>query len=174
MDGRWAVAQTKGGREALAAEGVVRQGLEYYLPKIRPQMKGKKLGKEQCLFPGYLFVLIEKQWRFLESTDGIHSLIMIGSMPGFLTSDEIENIKAREDSEGYIKLAEATEDENRIKRGDKVRVLYGPLSGLDGICERTGPHERIKVLFNLMGRRTRVQLARHQVERQSSIGHNVR
>ena len=164
MTKTWVVVQTKGRKEAWAAKNIERQGLEYYLPYIIPE-KDDKEGVLKCLFPGYVFVSITGQWRFLLNTFGVSRLIMNGEHPAILPKLEIEKLRARENSDGYIELPKYSEHRSSLMKGDVVHVLTGPLQGLDGICAESSQHERVQVLFEILGRKTRVQLARAQLLR---------
>jgi transcription antitermination factor NusG len=52
----------------------------------------------------------------------------------------------------------------RLKRGDRVRVLHGPLAGHVGLYAGMRPRERIEVLLAILGGAQRVTLAADAVE----------
>ena len=46
----------------------------------------------------------------------------------------------------------------RFKRGDRVRIINGPLNDLEGLFESPTDEERVTVLLNLMGREVKVRV----------------
>lgn len=152
----WIVAVTKAQREDWAAENVARQGFEYYLPKTVSEQK-----KLQCLFPRYLFVLTTGPWRFLSGTFGITSVVLQGQNPAVLPHPIIAELKARENGAGYVQLPKLPE---RFKNGDRVRVNQGMFSGYSGIYSDITPQERVRVLLDVLGRKTRVLISEEYLE----------
>jgi transcription antitermination factor NusG len=78
-----------------------------------------------ALFPGYLFIAIELQWRAARWSPGVAGLIMDGIAPARVPDKVIDEIRARERG-GLIELPP------RLKRGDPVRIEHGPFEGWPG------------------------------------------
>jgi transcriptional antiterminator RfaH len=109
------------------------------------------------LFPGYLFVLIELQWRAAHYCPGVLRLVMDGLQPARVPATAIAEIKSRERN-GLIALPD------RFKRGDQVRILRGPFRERLAIYAGMAPHERVAVLLQLLGGVQRVTLAADAIE----------
>jgi transcriptional antiterminator RfaH len=111
------------------------------------------------LFPRYLFVAIDletERWRAVRSTVGVSELILKGDQPAPVPRGVVEDIRAREDERGYVRLRPRLD----LVRGAAIEVTDGPLCGASGIFECAADEERVVVLLDLLGRqvRTRVPL----------------
>lgn len=167
--GYWVVAKTKPLKELWAAENVSRQGFQYYLPQLPPitvvtkHKKAAPTQKRQFLFPRYLFVWTEGPWRCLLGTFGITTLIMNGESPAVLPTAEVDRMRAREDARGLIRLPSAPAAA-RFKAGDLVRINSGPFSGYTGIYDSATDSDRVRVLLDYLGQRTRVLIGEEFLE----------
>jgi transcription antitermination factor NusG len=54
--------------------------------------------------------------------------------------------------------------QRRFAPGAKVRIVEGPLSGLEGLCAGMKPRQRVEVLLQLLGGDQRVTLPKNDVE----------
>ena len=163
QSGIWVVARTKAQREKWAAENVTRQGGEPYLPKTLTTkvVKGRRTDCEEWLFPNYMFVRTDGQWRYLRSTFGIISVVMRGETPAFMPEYEITKLRQRESEDGLIRLAEPTEA--KFKDGDLVRINSGSFSGYKGVYSHDANH-RVSVLLDFLGRKTPVFIPETDLE----------
>lgn len=160
----WFVAKTKAQRERWAAENIVRQGFEPYTPMTMTEevVRGQKRQKIHSLFPGYLFVRTDGRWRFLSGTFGVASVVMQGQSPAVMPNSAIEQLRSRENSQGIITLPKP--NMQRFSSGDPVRVKDGAFSGHYGIWEGLGASERVRVLLELLGRKTRILISEDYLE----------
>lgn len=161
----WFVAQTKSLREQWAADNIIRQGYTAYIPKtaVTTVERGRKCEKVRCLFPGYLFVQTDGTWRFLTGTFGVANVIMQGQQPATMPDTAIAQLKARENANGLITLPKPVE--RRFKPGDTIRVSEGAFSGFEGIWEGDAAPERVKILLQILGRKTRVLIGEDMLEK---------
>jgi hypothetical protein len=79
----WAAARFDPHRSELALRHLAAQGFEAYLPKTRERVVTpyRDVERTTALFPGYLFVRIELQWRPVQMSLGIRALVMRGGAP---------------------------------------------------------------------------------------------
>jgi len=156
MGTQWIVARTKPCRELYAAENVARQGFEFYLPKVYDRIRTKRghLAVARALFPTCLFVRTDGPWRYLLSTFGVTGVLLVGEAPGTISDKIIADIRAREGTDGIVTLPKLFEI------GDEVEVTRGHLAHKCGIFDGVGPQDRLWVLFDFLGRKTRVLIAR--------------
>ena len=91
---------------------------------------------------------------------GVVRLVMDGITPAVVPDTVVTSLKTREVN-GLIELPPPP----RFRRGDRVRILHGPLAGQLGLFAGMKPRERVAVLLTLLGGSRRVELAGSAVER---------
>jgi transcriptional antiterminator RfaH len=154
----WIVARTKGGREAWAAENLARQNFNFYFPRIIDVVKraGLKMTVAKPLFPTYMFVAVDAHaWRPILSTYGVIGVIMRGGVPEIMPKHGIDSLRERENREGFVSLP----DTWRFKKDQRVRIEKGILAGQVGIVAGLKDRDRVRVLFEFLGRKTEVLIA---------------
>lgn len=149
----WIVARTKSRRELWAAENVVKQGFEFYLPRyeIRSRRKGQlDQIKSEALFPGYLFVKTDGSWRVLLSTFGIQAVVLQGDNPAIMPQSEIDRLTGITNQSGLVELP------GRFRVGEEVKIRTGPFAEHSGLYQGQTPSGRQKVLMELLGGKVNV------------------
>jgi transcription antitermination factor NusG len=101
--------------------------------------------------------LARDRWRSVNGTLGVARLVGHGEMPSSAPVGSIETIRAACDEFDVV------HPNSVIAPGDSVRVTCGPFSDLVGKLERLDGAARVRVLLELMGRRTSVVLSRGQI-----------
>jgi transcription termination/antitermination protein NusG len=126
---------------------------------------GKKVVVPKKVFPGYLLVrcdLDDDSWRGIRETPGVTGFVGLGAKPTPLSRKEVESIlqvKA-EGTEG----AKKTRPRLEYDVGESVRVREGPFADFSGqIAEINEDQLKLKVLVNIFGRETPVELEFSQV-----------
>jgi transcriptional antiterminator RfaH len=163
--GRWYVAQTHVHAEVKAAQHLVRQGFEVYLPRYRKQRRHARRVDQIAapLFPRYLFVSIDiaiQRWYSIQSTVGIVRLIRDGDAPVSVPEFIVEGLKRSEDADGYVQL----EHRSRFAPGDKIRVSNGAFCDCLGLYEAISGKDRSAILLDLLGRKVRVVLENELID----------
>jgi len=132
--------------------------------KVREIRKSKKIEIEQKFFPGYLLVemdLTDDTWHLVRSTPKVTGFVGSGNKPVALPPEEVEGI-LRQMEEG----AEKPKLKSTFQKGDKVRVIEGPFVNFSGTIEDMSPERgKLKVMVQIFGRLTPVELEYYQVER---------
>lgn len=158
----WVVCRTESRRESWAAENVRRQGLNYYLPYYCEMKAGRR--SPSLLFPGYLFVQPRnKQWTMLNSTYGMIDVVLMGKQPAWLEDSVVDALRQQEDESGLITLPPMPAPVHFTK-GQKVKLRSGPFLGYIGIYEGTTRLARERVLLDLLGRVTPIEVGTAQIE----------
>jgi transcription antitermination factor NusG len=101
-----------------------------------------------AFFPRYLFVRLDlgrDQWRSVNGTFGVASLIMEGDRPKAVPSGVVEGLATLADAAGVISL------EPVIGPGERVRILRGPFADHVGTMVRVDQQRRVQILLELMG-----------------------
>lgn len=161
----WYVVHTKPRQELIALENLQRQGYCCYLPQLklkRPKAR-KMIVIEEPMFPRYLFIgadalFTKKGTSFIRSTKGVHELVRFGSEPAQIGFELLKGIFDREQ-------AQHSSPKEPFQTGDCVRVIDGPLAGLESIYQAQTGDERSMILLNLLSRPVQVQIATAQLRK---------
>lgn len=137
----WAVARTLINREPVAVRRLEAAGFEVFAPKTHP--------RAEWLFSGYLFVRVVEQWRVIDRTVGVLTLVKFGDAPARCPDNEIEKMKARLGPDGLVHLPARPPEgaRGKLSIGTKVRI-----AGLDAVYVGMSAKERQRVLIHLLGR----------------------
>lgn len=157
----WYVCQTKSREEQSAEVNLRKQGYETYLPQILTDRRKNEHKATEPLFPGYLFVNLSNEtddWRPIQSTRGVISLVKFGDIPAPIPLDIINALKEVENELG-INQSFKTE----YIKGDKVRMLNKPFEFIEAIID-TVANERIFLIMDMMSSKTRVEVGYRDIE----------
>jgi transcriptional antiterminator NusG len=126
---------------------------------------GKKQVVQKKVFPGYLLVrcrLDDDSWYVIRNTPGITGFVGQGSKPTPLRRKDVETflaVKAEGDEP-----AKRQKPRLEYEEGETVRVKEGPFADFSGeIIEINEEQLKVKVLVNIFGRETPVELEFGQV-----------
>ena len=151
----WYVVQTKRHREHAAHAILTERGFSSYLPRII-QWPRPAVGSEVApMFPSYLFVHLDLAQDFyrVSWTPGVKAFVTFGGSPAALEPAVIAFLKEREGPDGLIRCGTG------IVENSVVRITGGPFRGLTAVVEQRLPaRERVRVLMDLLHRRTPVEL----------------
>ena len=155
----WCAVQTHVRSEDKAAFHLRRQDYDVFLPKhLKRRKHARRIDWVSApLFPRYLFVAIDPDtmpWWAIRSTVGVGSLICFGDSPAGVPENIITEIKPRQDENGMAKLHAGS----AFKRGDRVKIIDGPLNDVEGLFESPTDKERVTLLLNLLGIEVRVHV----------------
>jgi transcription termination/antitermination protein NusG len=126
---------------------------------------GKKQVVQKKVFPGYLLVrcrLDDDSWYVIRNTPGITGFVGQGSKPTPLRRRDVETFLAVK-PEGE-EPAKRQKPRLEYEEGETVRVKEGPFADFSGeIIEINEEQLKVKVLVNIFGRETPVELEFGQV-----------
>ncbi len=123
---------------------------------------GKRKVVEKRIFQGYVLVemkMSEDAWYIVRNTPNVTGFVGTGTDPTPVSDDEMDKIKKRMGAE---------EPKHKIdfKIGEVVNIIDGPFKGFDGAVNELDPTKgKIKVLVNMFGRETPVELDGLQVKK---------
>jgi len=168
VGGPWCAIYTRHQHEKTIAQSLSTKGLEVFLPLYNAtrRWKDRTVHLSLPLFPCYLF-LRGMQERKLEvvTTPGIISILSINGETAVVPENEIESIRKA------IEWGNRVEPHPFLRRGDKVRVISGPLQGLEGILVRKKNLYRLVLSVEILKRSAAVEVDVSAVERVAS-GHH--
>jgi len=158
----WFVVRTQPHPEEKAVRHLGNQGFSTYLPRYRRRVRHARrvVNALRPLFPGYLFVHLDRaemRWRSINGTIGVRYVLTDGDVPRCVPDRIVEEIRAREDEGGAVKLL------SRLKRGQTVRLLHGPLAEVEGLFEEMRDDQRVVLLFSLLGREVRTVVSAEDI-----------
>ena len=141
-------------------------GFASYAPRTIETVtkRGIRRQKISPLFPGYLFAELTPRWPDLLTAYHVRGLLMAGESPACVAQEVIDELHQRERPDGLIPCAGARR--RRWRPGRIVQVRHGVLIGLSGridVVLEGGSADRIRVLFDLLGRQTPVTLLESEV-----------
>ena len=149
---------TKPRQEYKAVANMQQQAYRVYLPNTpKRDQFGAVLGFEP-LFPGYCFCAANPQQSLapLRSTPGVLSVVRFGQQVAYIDAPTMSRI-----TKAAAYLSENPIDAP-IQAGDKVKIVEGPLAGLEGLASNIR-QERVEVLIAMMGRHQRLRCERDQI-----------
>lgn len=145
----WFALQVRSRKEDWVASQLAGQGFECFLPKYKTIRRWSDRMKEleQPLFPGYLFCRFDYQNRRpLVMTPGVVQVIGIGRTPMPIEEREIEAIQLA------ISSGLPSQPWPYLEVGERVRVNYGNLTGLEGILVNFKGNHRVVLSVTLLQR----------------------
>jgi len=123
---------------------------------------GKRQVVEEKIYPNYVFVemvVTDDSWYVVRNTPRVTGFIGSGVTPVPISDEEIEKLLKRMGKE------EPTYKIN-VEIDDAVKIIDGPFKDFDGkISEIDKTRGKIKVLINMFGRETPVELDFLQVKK---------
>lgn len=127
---------------------------------------GRKVTVTKKMFPGYLLVrcdLDDDSWFVIRNTPGVTGFVGSGAKPTPLRRKDVENF-LQVPVEGDTAEPKKSRPKSAYENGESVRVKEGPFADFTGtIAEINEDQLKLKVLVNIFGRETPVELDFAQV-----------
>lgn len=169
----WYAIHTYSGYEEKVAESIRQRAesldmrdkiFEVLVPKEKMiEIKnGKRKVVEKRIFQGYVLVqmkLTEDAWYIVRNTPNVTGFVGTGIDPTPISEDELQKIQKRMG-------LEQPKHKIDLQKGEVVSIIDGPFKGFDGsINEIDETKGKLKVLVNMFGRETPVELDTLQVKK---------
>lgn len=123
---------------------------------------GKRRVVERKIFPGYIMVnmdVTEDSWYVVRNTPNVTGFVGTGTTPSPISDAEVKAIQKRMGVEEPKYSIDFTV-------GQLVSITDGPFKGFDGVINEVDEQKgKIKVLVNMFGRETPVELDSLQVKK---------
>jgi len=163
---RWYAVCCKPRQEAVAEENLLRQGFQVYLPRIRMRQRrrGAWIDAVEVLFPRYIFIRIDPKLRStasVRSTRGAVGMVRFGGQPAVVPDAVMDALREREDA------ASGMHEDKRplFNAGDAVKLVDGPLAGMEAVFTEQDGDKRVIVLLELLGKANKVTVSRDWIAR---------
>lgn len=158
---RWYVFYTKPRWEKKIYEKLIAKDLEAYLPliKVWRQWSDRKKLIEEPLFKSYIFAHVNEKGRLaVLQTEGVVRCVSFNGRIAVVPDEQIEYVKKIvEFKQDSLKVAE------QIYRGVKVRVISGPLEGMEGYVEYVDEDKWVVFNVDAVNQSIRVKLSKDEV-----------
>ena len=126
----WIAVYTKSRHEQIVVNELNKKNIESYCPmfKERRQWSDRKKWVHFPLFRSYVFANIEiNENIYVLQTIGVNKIVKFQEKISIISDQVIDNIK------NIIEGGYNVEQADYFIKGDEVRVVSGPLKGLDGV-----------------------------------------
>lgn len=158
---RWYLVRCKVREESRALMHLERQGFECYRPVCERESvrHGKKKVSREALFPGYLFIRLDRtydNWLPICSTRGVVQIVRFAEYPLPVSDEIIDEIRGR---------VEAQPREPYFRAGDRVVITNGSFSGIQAIFLASDGDERVVLLLNILQREHAVNFPMESVRK---------
>ncbi len=175
--GKWYVVHTQSGYEKkvksnlearIASMNMEDSIFEVAIPleDVVEFKNGKRVVVQKKMFPGYLLVrcrLDDDSWYVIRNTPGVTGFVGAGAKPSPLRRKDVENFLGTKE-ETTEAAAAKIKPRMQYELGETVRVKDGPFADFSGqVIELNAEQLKVKVLVNIFGRETPVELEFSQV-----------
>ncbi len=175
--GNWYVVHTQSGYEKKVRQNLrartASMHLEDRILEVEIPMEdvdefrnGKKVTVSKKVFPGYLLVrcyLDDEAWSAIRDTPGIVNFVGAGGKPSRLSRKEVETFLPVADESADV-IPKRSKARFGFGVGETVRVKEGPFADFSGAIQEINEDQlKVKVLVNIFGRETPVELEFAQV-----------
>lgn len=158
----WYAVYTRHQHEKAVAENLFGRGLEIFLPVYQAvrQWSDRQKRISLPLFPCYVFFRgnLDRRERVL-STPGVHSIVGFAGQPAAIDKSQIDAIRLAVESSLQV------EPHPFLRTGDRVRVKFGPLMGIEGILMRKRSFTRLILSAELLQKSVSVEVDASCIER---------
>jgi transcription antitermination factor NusG len=151
----WYAAHTCSRHEKKIARQLQERGIEHFLPLFRSVRRWKDRKKELqlVLFPGYIFVRMDLSDRLqVLQLPGVVRFVSFNSLPAPLPAADIEALR------NGLAQNLCAEHHPYLRVGRRVKVVYGPLSGAEGIFVRRRNESRLVVSIDAIMRSVALEI----------------
>jgi transcriptional antiterminator NusG len=174
-DKKWYVVNTYSGYENRAmlslverakARGLSEKFGDVLIPteQVVEVKKGERKISTRKFFPGYILVNMEmtpETWHLVKDTPKVSGFIGNSTSPQPISEHEVARITNQiEEGQNEPTMIHSFDE------GDAIKVTDGPFSNFSGVVEQVDEEkQRLKVLVQIFGRDTPVELEFSQVEK---------
>jgi transcriptional antiterminator RfaH len=156
MSKEWFILQFKSNSHHQATKNLNQQGFETFLPlhDTTSRKLSRFINTSKPLFPGYMFIRFdrgESDWHKINNTYGVSRLITFNSILKSIPTRFVDSLMKRYDASGKLLPTQ------KLKKGDQVTLLTGPFANFIATVEKYEADQRIWILLDLMGRKTKIQ-----------------
>ena len=161
----WYVALLKPNGFERAVTNLTRQGFETFMPMQKKTVRHARQLTDvfRPVFPGYIFIQLgQKQtdWRKVNSTFGVSRLVSFRAQkPAVVPEELMRALMQRCDGQSALRPPDD------LKAGEAVKMMSGSFAEFVGEIEAFVAADRLRILFDFMGQKIRLDVPTGDVER---------
>ena len=164
MTAPWYLIQTKPNAHNMAARNLARQGCDVFLPFLEQTRRAAQQFRTELrpLFPSYLFVGLKAHapsWRTLNSTHGVSRGVSLDGTYRPVPAALITQLQKQCDEAGVFRAQDS------YTSGDVVEIQTGPFASFLAEVVDMAPDQRIWVLIELLGQKSRIAMDQRDLRR---------
>jgi len=159
FEGQWWVVHTRSRNEKALAQDLISKDISYFLPMSwKVSRKSRRTTRSLLpLFNGYLFFCGKENERVeLLKTNRVANLIEVDNQQKLL--DELVQVNQA------LQSGAPLTPHNYIKKGQRCRVIAGPLMGMEGIVVRSNNAVRLVLQIDMLGQAASVEIDVDMIE----------
>lgn len=154
----WHALYVSSRQEKKVSSQLSERGIENYLPLVKTvrQWSDRKKKVEFPLINGYVFVktLPQEQDR-IYSISGVVNFVRADGKIAVIREAEIDRMKQLIDLGYSIEASQLSRD---YQKGDKIKIIAGPLNGIEGYIMEKNGSKNVEVLLESIGQCIKVTL----------------
>jgi transcription antitermination factor NusG len=159
----WLLVRTKPKQESAVVEALAGRQMPAYCPRIlEPRWHARAPRGPVPLFPSYVFARCVPKERYtaVRYCRGASGVVRFGDELAAVEDEFVVSLREREGERGYLVISDAR---RAPARGSRVRVVHGPLRGLEGIVTKYLPaRDRVRLLLTMVAGVRNIEVdARH-------------
>ena len=158
MNQHWYAFRCKPRKEEIVWKQVREQGHDVFYPRLRVNPVNPRARKVVPYFPGYIFICVDLErvglsaFKWMPHAVG---LVSFGGEPASVPENMIHAIRQRVEEIA----AAGGEVFDGLKKGDRVRIQFGPFEGYEAIFDSRLPGtERVRVLLQFLAEKREVPI----------------
>ncbi len=155
-DRNWYAVQVRHHHEARVATALDHKGYDPFLPsyRVRRRWSDRTVEIDSPLFPGYVFCRFDASQRRLPvvTTPGVIRIVSGPGGPVPVEEREIAAVRA------VVASGIASRPWPYLKAGQRVRIRYGALEGIEGVFLEIRNQQRLIVSVSLLQRSIQVDI----------------
>jgi transcription antitermination factor NusG len=154
----WYAVKVRTRSEPVAIVALRSRGYQPFAPTIgeRRRYCDRMTVVQTPVFPGYLFCRLDARRKApVLSCPAVEYIVSFDGAPAIVPDEEIETVRRA--------LEAGARPRPYLAVGQRIRIEFGPLAGLEGILERVGKEHRLVASVHLLQRSVSVQIAGDQV-----------
>jgi transcriptional antiterminator NusG len=154
----WFALKVRTRSEPVAASVLQNRGYDPFCPSYveRRRYKDRTKAIENVIFPGYLFCRFDlRQKLSIISSHSVEYLVGVAGVPSEISDRDICNIRRAVEA--------GARPAPYLSVGDRVRVEFGVLAGMEGILSRRASGDRLVISIDLLQRSVSLEVSQDQV-----------
>ena len=154
----WYAVKVRTRSEPIAVAALQNRGYDPFAPTIAERRRycDRMAVVRAPVFPGYVFCRLDAQNKVpVISSPAVEYIVSFAGQPATVPDDEIEAVRRAVEAGGRPR--------SYLSVGQRIRIEYGSLAGLEGVLERNGKENRIVVSVHLLQRSVSVEIDEDQI-----------